>query len=120
MNHELMAVLTGGLGATLGAGVQWIFNKKSNEAKTKQEQENAESIEIDNEIKLANYYKLLLDDLGERYERKYSEIVAMYDRKVSMLEEEITVLNRRIVTLTQENKALNNLVKQLKAERENG
>ncbi|GLB51698.1 hypothetical protein NBRC110019_07370 [Neptunitalea chrysea] len=116
MNPELLAGLTGGLGTGLGAFFTWLFNKKRQEAQTKQEQENAESTEIDNEIKLANYYKVMLDDLGGRYETKYAQLSEVFDRKVKMLEDEIKLLTNRNKTLTEENRSLKKVVKELKEE----
>lgn len=116
MNPELMAAVYGAIGTGLGTGVTWIFNKKSHQAKAKAEIETAESLEIDNEIKLADYYKKLLDDLGNRYEDKYKSLADTYGRKEKVLEDEIKLLSNRNQSLQKENSALKKMNKELKEE----
>lgn len=106
MATEILATLMAALGTAVGSFITWLFNRKAQAAETKGKEEESTSKEIDNEIKLSNYYKEMLDDLNARYEKKYQELVAMYDKKVQMLEDEIKLLRRKNAALIQENKEL--------------
>ncbi|MDV6170240.1 hypothetical protein R1T16_17520 [Flavobacterium sp. DG1-102-2] len=75
----------------------------------------AKGLEIDNDIKRSNHHIKLLDDLTERYEKRYKEFEEMTNRKVELLEEEIRLKDRKIklqqqeiTELKRENKLLRN------------
>ncbi|MRX40409.1 hypothetical protein GJU43_14065 [Flavobacterium sp. LC2016-23] len=61
-----------------------------------QAQKAAISTEIDNDIKLSGHYKEILDDLKQRYEYRYKEFEDILNRKISMLEEELKLKDRKI------------------------
>lgn len=78
-----------------------------------QARESADTIAIDNDIKLSGHYKEILDDLKNRYEDRYKEFEAMMNRKFSLLEEEIKLKDRKIklqqieiIELKRENRTL--------------
>ncbi|PKP26193.1 MAG: hypothetical protein CVU03_05000 [Bacteroidetes bacterium HGW-Bacteroidetes-2] len=102
---ELWLVVSAALGAFLTKLVEWIFNKKS-------QKEDTRAKVIQNEISLADAYKKQLDDLEVRYEKKFVEIVTMYDRKVRVLEDEITLLNRKVKMLKSDNTELRKRIKE--------
>lgn len=56
----------------------------------------AETTSIDNDIKLSGHYKEILDDLKQRYENRYKEFENILSRKISMLEEELKLKDRKI------------------------
>lgn len=112
-----------GLITTGGAGyLTFIFTK----SKYKQEVEklkvevlqaknSADTTAIENDIKLSNHYKEILDDLKNRYHIQYKEFEDMMLRKVSMLEEELKLKDRKIklqqqeiIELKRENRLLKN------------
>lgn len=103
--NEIYLVLSGAVGAFLLKLVEWIFNKKSQKADVKAK-------DIENEIKLSEYYKKMLDDLDDRYEAKFIEFVALYERKEKILKDEIFLLNRKIKDLKAENIALRKRIKE--------
>jgi len=55
-----------------------------------------ESTAIENDIKLSGHYKEILDDLKQRYESRYKEFEDIMSRKISMLEEELKLKDRKI------------------------
>lgn len=67
-----------------------------------QARESAETIAIDNDIKLSGHYKEILDDLKTRYENRYKEFEEMMNRKFSLLEEELKLKDRKIKLQYQE------------------
>lgn len=102
---EFLTALTAGFGG-------WFFGRKK---------QNAEitSAEIDNEIKLSDYYKTMLDDLGNRYEQKYKDVVALYESREKLLRDEITMLKNKIKMLRQENISLKRRVGELEKQLKN-
>lgn len=102
---EFISVVIAGFGG-------WFFGRKKQNAELK-------SAEIDNEIKLSDYYKILLDDLGSRYEEKYKDIAALYDSREKLLRDEITMLKNKIRILRQENISLKNRISELEKEVKN-
>ncbi|MPT35739.1 MAG: hypothetical protein E2604_11815 [Flavobacterium sp.] len=110
----------------IAAAIGWFFGRKKLKAEVTGMNAENESKEIDNDIKLSGYYKELLDDLKSRYEIRFQELEnryeirfqefeAMSNRKVQVLESEITMrdrkiklLEREIAELKRENKQLRN------------
>ncbi|NCT19420.1 MAG: hypothetical protein COS42_04570 [Flavobacteriales bacterium CG03_land_8_20_14_0_80_35_15] len=79
-----------------GSLIALIFEKRKNKAITS-------GLETDNEAKIIKIYVAALDDLGVRYEKKFIEIVEMYERKVKVLEDEIKLHKRINNNLKREN-----------------
>lgn len=79
-----------------GSFIAFIFEKRKNKAV-------AAGLETDNEAKIIKIYVAALDDLGVRYEKKFTEIVEMYERKVKVLEDEIKLHKRINNNLKREN-----------------
>lgn len=77
--------------------------------------ESAETIAIDNDIKLSGHYKIILDDLKSRYETRFKEFEDLMNRKNSLLEEEIKIKDRKIKLQQQEIVELKKENRQLKA-----
>jgi hypothetical protein len=73
-------------GGTLTA---YIFERKKNNAVTKGVEADVSTKEIDNSTKVIELYKNSLDDLEKRYENKYVEITNFFEKRVTMLKEEI-------------------------------
>lgn len=113
------------LGAIGGTGFfTYLFAKSKYQVDVLQAKENAETTAIDNDVKLSGHYKVLLDDLKNRYDAKFDDLKQHYDekyqeyetmlqRKVSLLEEEIKLKDRKIklqqieiVELKRENRTL--------------
>jgi len=85
----------------------WFFIRKKTDAETR-------TTEIENDIKLSNYYKELMDDLKQRYESKYIEFAQMLDSQKQLLKEEIEMLKKQVETLKAENKELRKKLEGLK------
>ncbi|MFK7033199.1 hypothetical protein V3468_02865 [Flavobacterium oreochromis] len=113
---EIGVFITSIVGAIGSTGIVTFFLTKSKyNVDVLQAKENVETTAIDNDVKLSNHYKDILDDLQKRYENKYYEFEQMMGRKVQILEEEIKMrdrkiklLEREIVELKRENKNLKN------------
>lgn len=80
----------------------FLFAKSKYQVDVLQAKENAETTAIDNDIKLSAHYKVILDDLKNRYEKRYQEFESLMNRKIKLLEEEITLKNRKIKLQQQE------------------
>lgn len=104
--NDFYAMLIAGGGTFLGGFSGWFFGRRSQTAEAKGK-------EIDNEVKLAEYYKQMLDDLSGRYEAKYKDVVSLWENKEKILKDEISLLNRKIQDLKKENIALRKRVKEL-------
>lgn len=111
MNEIILAV--GGLISTGGAAFfGWLFGRRKAVAEAEVIEANAMTVDIDNEIKLSEYYRSLLDDLKPRYENQLREfeatcksreqslnkqlhdVEAAYKTKEKLLREEITILRK--------------------------
>lgn len=94
MNDLVTALI--GLITIGGSGYfSWFFTRRKSAAE-------ATSTEIDNDVKLSNHYKEILDDLKTRYEERYKEYEELMNRKFYMLEEEIKLKDRKIKLQQQE------------------
>lgn len=80
----------------------FLFTKSKYQVDVLQAKENAETTAIDNDVKLSSHYKEILDDLKARYETRYKEYDEMMQRKISLLEEELTLKDRKIKLQQQE------------------
>lgn len=88
-----------------GGFVKWFFDKQKEKVSIK-------TTEIDNDVKLSNHYKDILDDLKSRYEDRYKEFEELMNRKIKLLEEENKLKDRKIKLQQQE---INELKKENKA-----
>ena len=91
----------------------FLFAKSKYKVEVLQAKENAETTAIDNDIKLSSHYKEILDDLKDRYEKRYKEFEDIMNRKFMLLEEELKLKDRKIklqqleiIELKKENKTL--------------
>lgn len=115
MGAELTLVLAGAIGAFLTKLVDWIFNKKSHK-------EDARTKLIDNEIKLSNQYKDMLDDIQPRYDnrlKEFEERVKANEQlqlaKEKLLREEITLLRKENKILKQQIQEKDKRIKELES-----
>ncbi|MDZ4147879.1 MAG: hypothetical protein U1C58_06315 [Flavobacteriaceae bacterium] len=93
MNDILLAI--GGLITTGGAALfGWLFGRRKTAAEAEGLEANAKTTEIDNEIKLSEYYKTLLDDLKPRYEKQFRDFESACQSKEKLLKEEILILRK--------------------------
>jgi hypothetical protein len=100
---NLSIFITSILGAIGGTGYfTFLFAKSKYKVEVLQAKENAETTAIDNDIKLSGHYKEILDDLKTRYDIKYKEFEELINRKVSLLEEELKLKDRKIKLQQQE------------------
>ncbi|MCT4698088.1 hypothetical protein [Tenacibaculum haliotis] len=110
------------LGYTLGTGgvVMAIIERRKNTAITKGVEADVESKEIDNGSKVIDMYKKALDDLPNRYEKKYQETSELWERKFQMMTQEMTQLEgayqRKNKLLEDEIKLKNKFISSLKRE----
>jgi hypothetical protein len=80
----------------------FLFAKDKYKVEVKQALKNAETTDIDNDIKLSGHYKAILDDLKVRYESRYKEFEDLMNRKIKLLEEENKLKDRKIKLQQQE------------------
>jgi hypothetical protein len=92
----------------------FLFTRSKYKVDVLQGKENVETTVIENDIKLSGHYRNILDDLEQRYEKKYLEFEQMMQRKVKILEEEIQLRDRKIKLLEREITELKRENKQLK------
>lgn len=92
------AVLTGLAG--------FLFGKRKLRAETETIEVNNNTIEISNADKIVGMYQKTLDDLQVRYEAKFKEIINLYEEKIKLLQDEISILRRTNKQLKEENEIL--------------
>lgn len=104
---ELVTTLIG-IVAVAGSGFfGWFFGRRQSTAQ-------AISTEIDNGMKLADYYKKIADDLEPQYQKKYEDLAQMYESKTKILKDEIVLLRRQVKTLRDELKEKDRIITELK------
>jgi hypothetical protein len=91
----LMSTLISGL-----AG--FLFGRKKQSAELAGMNAENEGKEIDNAEKLIHLYKESLNDLGDRYEKKFQDFVRISEQKTKLLEDEIALHKRVISNLKKE------------------
>lgn len=96
-----------------GAGgvLAFIFERRKNTAVTKGVEADVDSKDIQNGKDVVSMYKEALNDLNNRYEKKFNDIVLMYDRKMKVLEDEIKLHKRMNTALKRENADLKRQLK---------
>jgi predicted RNase H-like nuclease (RuvC/YqgF family) len=103
-----------------GFSLAYLFERKKNQAITKGVEADAETKEIDNSSKIITQYKDALEDLPARYEQKYQEMERLWEKKVQMLLDEIQNLEnsyqRKSKLLEDEIKLKNKFIISLKRE----
>ena len=119
--NEILGLVTGLITAIGGTGYfTFLFTRAKNRQDIErlkieilQAKKATESTTIENDIKLSGHYKEILDDLKQRYESRYKEFEDIMSRKISMLEEELKLKDRKIrlqqieiVELKRENRQL--------------
>lgn len=105
---SIISLLLGGTGA-----VGWFLERQRRKEEVAGLKTDNEGKKIDNEVHAVDLYKSMLDDLSARYEQKYTDIVAMYDQKVKILNEEIKMHKRLVASLKKENTDLRRRVREL-------
>lgn len=103
--NEMYLALIGVFSAAATGFTGWFFGRK----KTQAEVVNAQ---IDNDIKLSQHYREMLDDLKARYMEQFREFEEMTQQQIKFLQKKIRILQ-------QENKELRGELKRLKAENAN-
>ena len=68
------------LGYLLGAGglLFWFLERKKFNAEVSEKLEGVNSHRIENDVKLSNHYRELLDDLKKRYEEEFNEPIHLH------------------------------------------
>jgi len=84
----------------------WFFERRKRNALAESVETENEGKIIDNRAKEVELYKTALDDLGDRYEKRFLEVEDLYKRKVQVLEDEIKLHIRAKLFLEEENKTL--------------
>lgn len=92
---------------TLAGGFSgWFFGRKKNEAEVEDVKAKTDTIQIDNEIKLSNYYKEMLDDLKPRYDKQFKEFQQACLAKETLMREKEKLMKEKVILLKQENETL--------------
>lgn len=92
---EIIGAIVTVIGAITGTGYfSFAFAKKKYlqeveklKVEVLQAQKTAETTEIENGTKVVDLYKNALDDLNDRYEKKYQELEASSNKKLAALDE---------------------------------
>lgn len=92
--------------------IGWVVERRKRKAETQTILANNETIEITNDDKKFEQYQKILDDLPERYEKRYKEFEEMHNRKIQLLEDEIALHKRVIATLKAENHELRKKIRE--------
>ena len=111
LHEHILPHIASFIGALLTGLAGFIFGRKKQNAETESIEVNNDSVEIANVAKIAEVYKNTLDDLGLRYEKKFNEIISLYEQKVKLLHDEINLQKRIIEHLKEENKMLHKKLK---------
>jgi len=90
----------------------YIFARRKTRAEALDIEVRSKTTEIENDIRISDYYKVLLDDLTDRYEKKYKELVTLYENKEKVLKEEIALLRRQNTDLKKQNNELRKRLKE--------
>ncbi|MDB4157966.1 hypothetical protein N9609_00595 [bacterium] len=80
--------------------ITWFFARRKN-------QQQLKSMELDNEIKSAGYYKDLLDDMSVRLDKAIQELMNLEERHRKLMK-----INRELVSELQKFKQLNGKTKE--------
>ncbi|MGB0869464.1 MAG: hypothetical protein ACPGSD_07690 [Flavobacteriales bacterium] len=104
MINEMVAGITTLIGAFSSAG--WFFERRKRNALAESVETENEGKIIDNRAKEVDLYKAALDDLGDRYEKRFLEVEKLFKRKIQVLEDEIQLHIRAKTFLEEENKNL--------------
>lgn len=101
------------LGYIFGSGFlgAYIFERRKNNAVTKGVEADVDSKDIQNGKDVVSMYKEALIDSNKIYEKKFNDIVQMYDRKTKVLEDEIKLHKRMNTALKRENADLKRQLK---------
>lgn len=114
---DINSIVISILGYVLGAGglLFWFLERKKFNAEVSATLENVQASRIDNDIKLSNHYKEILDDLKQRYENELQSFITLTQSKEKTLREEISALKKRLSILRAENTELKKKIKELEA-----
>lgn len=92
------------IGYVFGAGglLFWFLERRKFNAEVEAVLENVNASKIDNDVKLSHHYKEILDDLKERYEKKFEEFEKMWQAKEKLMKDELSLLRKQIRNLKSE------------------
>jgi len=115
MIQEILLIIGGVLTTGAAAFFGFVFGRREYNAKS-------ESLELDNQIKVSDHHKKMLDDLAPRYEREFVKVKEVYEQKTKILSDEVALLKRQVKLLneqlkmqTKENFVLKNRIKELES-----
>lgn len=106
---DFYLILSGIFGTVATGFTGWFFGRRKTQAE-------AETTEIDNDIKLSGHYREMLDDLKKRYIEQFREFEEMTQLKMKLYEEQIKFLEKKIRIIQEESRALRSEVRRLKVE----
>lgn len=112
--NDVSASVVAFLGTIFASTAGYLFGRKKNAQEIFGMQADNEGKEIENADKLVHLYKDALDDLGNRYEKKFHDVTELYDRKIKLLDDEINLHKRIITQLKSENTLLRRKLKEHK------
>lgn len=98
------------ISSLFGVGGIWgyVFERNKNKAITKGVEADVDAKEINNSTKVLDLYKEALDDLQNRYEKRYNEVAEMFEKKYEMMRSEIQELE---ASFARKNKLLEDEIK---------
>ena len=103
------------IGYLFGAGglVFWFLERRKFNAEVAATLESVQASKIDNDVKLSEHYREILDDLKRRYEDRFREYEMMMNNKIKILKDEITLLRKQVKTLKDEIREKDKRIKEL-------
>ena len=106
ITEHIMPQIGAFVGVVLTGVAGFFFGKRKLRAETETIEVNNDTIEISNADKIVGMYQKTLDDLQVRYEAKFKEIINLYEEKIKLLQDEISILRRTNKQLKEENEIL--------------
>lgn len=104
---DILAAVISFISVVATGFVGWFFGRR----KTNEE---VRSMAIDNDVKLSNHYKTIIEDIDDKFKSRLANVEDLYQQKEKALAEEIRILKRRIRLLESENKELRASNRELK------
>ncbi|NLN33878.1 MAG: DUF5320 domain-containing protein [Flavobacteriaceae bacterium] len=112
---DLYQIIITMIGYLFGAGglVFWFLERRKFNAEVAATLESVQATKIENDVKLSEHYREILDDLKKRYEDRYQEYETMMNNKIRILKDEITLLRKQVKSLKGELKEKEERIKEL-------
>lgn len=103
--NPLIAGIVQAVMLVIGGAVGWFYGGKATKKR------ELKSSDLDNEIKSAEYYKMLLDNMSERLEKAISELMQLEDRVIKLMQTNRELVETNIKLMEGQERLLKELQK---------